>query len=231
MNQRREKVKRSSSNRVLLAVVIAGVLIGSPASRGQKKPAGEKAASPQTTIATIETSYGSFEIELLADDAPMAVENFVKLAEKKYFDGTRVHRISRERGIIQMGDDKSRDTAKVREWGSGGKSIWGKDFRDELDARSATVREGYRKGIVAMANRGPNTNGSQFFIMLKDEPYMPKNYTIFGKVGKGLDVIDSIGKADIIPQLGPRDGRPKDHIVIKRVTLRKEPVQSPAARK
>jgi cyclophilin family peptidyl-prolyl cis-trans isomerase len=222
MNPRR-KVERRSSLGILTAIfVLAGVLTGSPAAIGQKKNGNAKDVSAQTVIATVETNLGSFDIELLTAEAPMAAENFQKLAEKKYFDGTRVHRVSRERGMIQMGDDRSRDTNKIREWGSGGKSIWGKDFKDELDPRLPALRDGYRKGVVAMVNRGPNTNGSQFFIMIRDVPYMPKNYTIFGKVVKGLTVIDSIGSVEIVPQLGPRDGRPREHVVVKRVTVRKE---------
>ncbi|MEK9135812.1 MAG: peptidylprolyl isomerase [Bacteroidota bacterium] len=181
--------------------------------------------------ATIETSLGSFEVILHQKDAPKAVENFVGLAEKRFFDGTHVHRISRSEGIIQMGDDRSRDTTKVKEWGSGGRSIWGKEFKDELDPTASSHKEGYKKGVVAMANRGPNTNNSQFFIMIRDVPYMPKNYTIFGRVERGQDTVDRIGQAEIIPVLGPRDGRPREHILVKRVTIRKEPLAKPDEKK
>jgi cyclophilin family peptidyl-prolyl cis-trans isomerase len=73
-----------------------------------------------------------------------------------------------------------------------------------------------------MANRGPNTNTSQFFIMLSDVPSMPKNYTIFGKVVKGLDVVDAIGQVEITPQMGQTDGKPKVDVVMKKVTIRRE---------
>jgi cyclophilin family peptidyl-prolyl cis-trans isomerase len=95
------------------------------------------------------------------------VENFVGLAEKKYFDGLRVHRVV-PNFVIQTGDDKSRDLKKKAEWGTGGTSIWGKEFADELNPNTPSYKEGYKKGVVAMANRGPNTNTSQFFIMLAD---------------------------------------------------------------
>jgi cyclophilin family peptidyl-prolyl cis-trans isomerase len=80
-----------------------------------------------------------------------------------------------------------------------------------------------------MANRGPNTNTSQFFVMLQDAPRMPKNYSIFGKVIKGIEVVDKIGAVDITPsQMGPRDGKPKVDVVIKSVTVRHEPFGAPA---
>lgn len=214
--------------RALILVLCSSILV---VTRAQKSKIPERIPAPLHVLATIETSVGSFEVELYQDDAPKAVENFVKLAEKKYFDGTRVHRISRSQGLIQMGDDKSKDTAKVREWGTGGHSFLGKQFDDELDPRTPSYREGYKKGVVAMANRGPNTNTSQFLIMLKDLPYMPRNYTIFGKVVKGQDVVDRIGQAEIVPVLGPQDGRPKEHVLLKRVTVSKESPKKPEERK
>ena len=79
-----------------------------------------------------------------------------------------------------------------------------------------------------MANRGPNTNTSQFFIMLRDNPTLPKNYTIFGRVIKGQDVVDAIGNVEIIPgRMGPTDGRPKEDVIMKKVTIRKEPLSKP----
>jgi cyclophilin family peptidyl-prolyl cis-trans isomerase len=139
--------------------------------------------------AVVETSLGSFEIEFYGEDAPKTVDNFVRLAQKKYFDGMRFHRVVHG-FVIQTGDEKSKNPAKVNEWGTGGRSIWGKEFEDELNPNAPSLQKGYQKGVVAMANRGPNTNTSQFFVMLVDNPRMPKLYTIFGKVVKGLDVVD-----------------------------------------
>jgi cyclophilin family peptidyl-prolyl cis-trans isomerase len=226
-------VKRSSGYPALRTggltlVLCCGILF---ATQAQKSKSPERISASIPVFATIETSVGSFEIELYPDDAPRTVENFVKLAEQKYFDGTRIHRVSRSQGVIQMGDDKSRDTAKVKEWGTGGRSAFGKDFNDELDSTTPSYKEGYKKGVVAMANRGPNTNTSQFFIMLKDLPFMPKNYTIFGKVIRGIKVLDSIGRVEIIPQLGVQDGRPKVHLLVKKITIRQEPLSKPAEKK
>lgn len=171
-------------------------------------------------IATVETSMGKFEIELYPNDAPKTVENFVTLAGQKFFDGQRVHRVSRN-FVIQAGDDNSKDLKKKNLWGRGGKSIYGKEFEDELNPNTPSYKAGYLKGVVAMANRGPNTNTSQFFIMLHDNTSLPKNYTIFGKVVKGMDVVERIGQVQVEPQMGPSDGRPKKDVLIKRIRISK----------
>ncbi len=191
-----------------------------PAKKQSTKSQGHKTMKNATPVALVETSMGSFEIELYPADAPKTVENFVKLSEKKYFDGMRVHRISKG-FVIQTGDDKSKDPAMADQWGSGGQSIWGKQFEDELNPNTPSYKEGYKKGVVAMANRGPNTNTSQFFICLQDVG-LPHNYTIFGKVVKGMDVVDKIGAVDIIPgRMGPTDGRPKTDVLIKKISIKK----------
>ncbi|MCX7984712.1 MAG: peptidylprolyl isomerase [Bacteroidetes bacterium] len=162
--------------------------------------------------ATLETSKGVIELELYPSDAPKTVANFIGLAEQGYYNGVIFHRISKG-FVIQTGDSTGT--------GHGGRSIYGREFEDELNPSALSYQEGYKRGTVAMANRGPNTNTSQFFIMLTDVPLMPKNYTIFGKVVKGMDVVDAIAAVQIIPQLGPMDGRPIEDVVIRRVTIRK----------
>jgi cyclophilin family peptidyl-prolyl cis-trans isomerase len=186
---------------VLLILVYAMPMAGQTTSS-------EKNKSPKVTGK--EVPMGTIEIELYAEDAPKTVENFVKLAVGKYFNGVIFHRVAK--GFVIQGGDP---TGK----GTGGKSIWGKEFADELNPNTPSYKEGYKRGVVAMANKGPNTNTSQFFIMLQDIPRMPKNYTIFGKVVKGMDVVDKIGEAEIIPQMGPTDGKPKEDIVMKTVTV------------
>lgn len=168
--------------------------------------------------ASIETSMGTFEVELYATDAPKTVENFIGLAQQKYFDGQRFHRVSKN-FVIQAGDDKSKDLKRKGEWGTGGKSIWGKEFADELNPNTPSFKGGYLKGVLAMANRGPNTNTSQFFVMLRDNLNLPKNYTIFGKVIKGMEVVEKIGQVEIDPVMGPTDGTPKVDVKIKRVKI------------
>ena len=166
----------------------------------------------KTVNILIETTKGNIELELFESDAPKTVANFVGLTKQGYYNGIIFHRISK--GFVIQGGDSTGT-------GSGGKSIYGKEFDDELNPSTQSYKEGYKRGIVAMANRGPNTNTSQFFIMLKDVP-MPKNYTIFGKVTKGMDVVDSIAAVEIIPQMSDTDGKPKIDVVMKSVTVKKE---------
>lgn len=159
--------------------------------------------------ATIETSKGTIEIELFQSDAPKTVANFTGLAEQGYYNGIIFHRVAKG-FVIQAGDPTGT--------GTGGKSIYGKEFEDELNPSTDSYQQGYVRGTVAMANRGPNTNTSQFFIMLRTVAGMPKNYTIFGRVVKGLEVVDSIGAVEIVP---PGDGKPKQDVVMKKVTIAK----------
>jgi cyclophilin family peptidyl-prolyl cis-trans isomerase len=167
------------------------------------------------TFAVIETSMGTIEIELYSEDAPKTVANFVGLAEEKYYDGVIFHRVSRN-FVIQGGDPTGK--------GTGGKSIYGKPYDDELNPATASWKAGYLKGVLAMAHPPrPNSNTSQFFIMLDDVRSLPKEYTIFGKVVKGIEVVDAIGLVDITPEMGPTDGRPKTPVVMKSVTIRREP--------
>lgn len=129
------------------------------------------------------TDKGDIVFELFADTAPMAVSNFVYLTGEGYYDGVSFHR--REEGFVIQGGDPNGN-------GTGGP---GYAFEDELDDDY-----GYERGIVAMANRGPDTNGSQFFIMLGDTP-LPKAYTVFGRVLEGMDVVDEIVVGDVMSKV------------------------------
>lgn len=153
--------------------------------------------------------YGNIKIQLYDKDAPKTVENFLTLTARGYYDGITFHRISK--GFVIQGGDPTGT-------GSGGESAFGGEFADELDPNTPSAKAGYAKGVVAMANRGPNTNTSQFFIML-DNNDLPHNYTIFGKVVEGMDVVDKIGQAPITPQMGPTDGAPVNKITITKATI------------
>mgnify|MGYP001600059876 CR=1 FL=1 len=160
--------------------------------------------------ATLKTNKGDIKIEFFATDAPKTVENFTKLASSSFYNGVRFHRVIKG-FMIQGGDPLSKDDSKASMWGTGGP---GYKFADEIDANSDLyTKVGYKKGIVAMANSGPNTNGSQFFIMHADYP-LPPLYTIFGKVVAGQSVVDAIA----LVKTGPND-RPLDPITIESITL------------
>ncbi len=137
-------------------------------------------AQTQTNAAILKTSKGDIELTFYPKDAPNTVANFVKLAQQGFYDGVIFHRVIK--GFMIQGGDPTGT-------GTGGP---GYKFADELNPASPSYQAGYKKGVLAMANSGPDTNGSQFFIMLADYP-LPNNYTIFGKVINGQDVVDEIG--------------------------------------
>jgi cyclophilin family peptidyl-prolyl cis-trans isomerase len=130
-------------------------------------------------MVTIETNYGKIVFETYDKESPNTAENFVGLANKGFYDGVIFHRVIK--GFMIQGGDPTGT-------GMGGP---GYQFADEIDPNSALYKTGYKKGIVAMANAGPNTNGSQFFIMTQDYP-LPPSYTIFGRVISGQDIVDKI---------------------------------------
>lgn len=132
---------------------------------------------------TIKTNLGDIEIALSPDKAPKTVENFLKLASSHFYDGTRFHRVIKG-FMIQGGDPLSKDLAQKESWGTGGP---GYTFADEINDQKLV------RGVLAMANSGPNTNGSQFFIVTEEStPWLDGHHTVFGKVTKGMDVVDKI---------------------------------------
>lgn len=151
--------------------------------------------------AVIETSLGSIEIELFTDIAPITVNNFVNLSKDGYYNNVIFHRVIKG-FMIQGGDPSGTGHGEMGKYP-------GYEFQDELNNPMQ-----YEKGIVAMANRGPNTNGSQFFIMHVDYP-LPYDYTIFGKVSNGIDVVDAIANV----QTGDMD-KPVDDVVINSVDIK-----------
>ncbi len=181
----------------------------SPVVAGNPKvPAGAKSSGGLHAVLTLD--QGEIEIEFLPVAAPKAVENFRLLAEHGYYDGLSFHRIVR--GFMLQGGDPLGD-------GRGGESAWGGSFADEIDAASPLYKAGYRRGILAMANRGPNTNTSQFFIMHQDYR-LPPAYVIFAKVVRGFEVLDAI--AELPTTRGPDGGmsQPIKPVLIRKVTVR-----------
>jgi cyclophilin family peptidyl-prolyl cis-trans isomerase len=149
------------------------------------------------TNATMQTNHGTIELELFNDDAPKTVENFTKLARDGFYDGVIFHRVIQD-FMIQGGDPTGT--------GSGGP---GYQFEDEFNDHLV------ERGALAMANAGPNTNGSQFFIVTAEAcPWLDGKHTVFGRVTNGMDVVDSIERV----QTGPGD-RPRDEVRIESVSV------------
>jgi cyclophilin family peptidyl-prolyl cis-trans isomerase len=161
---------------------------------------------------TIETNKGTFQFETYDSDAPKTVQNFIALAEKGFYNNLTFHRVV-PGFVIQGGDPNCSSPASSKICGTGGP---GYAFEDELNPSAASYKTGYQKGVLAMANSGPNTNGSQFFIMLADNPNLPHNYTIFGKIIKGQEIVDAIGETPT-----ETNDRPIEPIIIKTVTVEK----------
>ena len=135
---------------------------------------------PETKETVIlHTNCGDIKIKLFPKTAPKACENFVRLAEKGYYDGVTFHRVIK--GFMIQGGDPTAT-------GCGGQSVWGKPFEDECDPNVAFDRP----GLLAMANAGPGTNGSQFFITTVPTPWLHMHHTIFGEVAEGMDAVGKI---------------------------------------
>lgn len=170
--------------------------------------------------AVLETSLGTIQIELFTEQMPVTTKNFIELAEKKFYDGTRFHRVigpakAPPNGfMIQGGDPWSKDSAQKVLWGTGGP---GYEIKDEFAEGLSNVR-----GTIAMANHGPNTGGSQFFINLQDNSYLDfdkqpltSQHPVFGKVVKGMDVVDKIAKVKT-----DSENRPLEDVVVEKVRIK-----------
>jgi peptidyl-prolyl cis-trans isomerase B (cyclophilin B) len=173
---------------------------GTP-TKNAGQPADAKVPTTGTVNVDVATTRGAMTFALDRAKAPCTVNSFLYLAGKKYFDNTPCHRLTTAAnfGVLQCGDPGGS--------GSGGP---GYSFNDELDKNGK-----YTKGVLAMANSGPNTNGSQFFIVYKNTQLAP-NYTIFGTVTKGLDVVENVAKGGTT---SGDDGKPKTAISLKTVTV------------
>lgn len=181
---------------LLLVVLLMPAVISAQTKKGTKMDSRKK------PYAVIETNMGKIEIELFEKATPKAVKNFTELTQKGYYNGVIFHRVI-DGFMIQGGDPTGT--------GRGGESFFGQEFEDEfVDTLRHTV-----PGILSMANRGPNTNGSQFFITLVPTPWLDGRHTIFGKVVKGLDVMQAIGKVQTTKPLD----KPVKDVVMKKVTI------------
>ncbi len=187
---------------ILLALAVAAFFFITSERNTASSSLADQKNNINMTQATLKTSKGDITIEFYPDDAPNTVKNFLTLSEEGFYDGVIFHRVI-EGFMIQGGDPTGT--------GMGGP---GYTFRDELNPDTESARRGYVRGTVAMANSGPNTNGSQFFIMHQDTP-LPHSYTIFGNVIDGMDVVDEIA----ITPVGEAD-KPLKDVVIESVEVR-----------
>jgi cyclophilin family peptidyl-prolyl cis-trans isomerase len=153
----------------------------------------------------LHTNKGDISLEMLESDAPNTVANFAKLARDGFYDGTKFHRVIAG-FMIQGGDPLTKDDAQTARWGTGGP---GYQFADEIHGHNRNASY-----TIAMANSGPNTNGSQFFINVADNSFLDDKHTVFGRVTSGKEVVDAVAASPT----GSAD-RPLEPIVITGVTI------------
>lgn len=173
---------------------------------GQEQGTMERTPSENIMTATLHTSQGDITIEFFDTDAPNTVANFTKLAKEGFYDGTKFHRVIAG-FMIQGGDPLTKDDSMQAKWGTGGP---GYRFPDEIHANNRNA-----VGTISMANAGPDTNGSQFFINVADNNFLDSKHTVFGRVVEGADVVAAIEKS----ATGDAD-RPVAPIIINSVSLK-----------
>jgi peptidyl-prolyl cis-trans isomerase B (cyclophilin B) len=190
-----------------------------PAAATAAKAAAPAPEAPHPVVALEVEGFGRIRFELLPEKAPKTVANFTTLAAQGFFDGTTFHRVIAD-FMIQGGDPNTRDR-DPRDDGQGGPGYTVPDEPNDLK---------HVRGMVSMANRGaPNTGGSQFFIVVADQPDLDGNYTAFGRVIEGMDVVDRIAavETDKYGRYGPLD-RPRSNVVVTRARLEAAPQAAPA---
>lgn len=196
-------------NKVLAFVIVAGVL----AFAGLQLLGEEKSAdlyyneeNPiKNMTATVETNLGNITLEFFPSQAPRTVENFLKLSRENFYDGVKFHRVIKG-FMIQGGDPLTKDDSKMALWGTGGP---GYQFLDEITSANRND-----VGTISMANAGPNTNGSQFFINTAPNNFLDPKHTVFGKVVAGMDVVSAIENIPV-----DQNDRPLTPVVIKNISV------------
>lgn len=205
-------LKSKAGIAVLSSVIV--IIAAAAFISGGFMPGNSASDASENSIAVLETSMGTVRIELFTAQSPATAGNFKKLVESGFYDGTRFHRVI-EGFMIQGGDPNSRDVSKMSLWGTGDP---GYKIQDEFVKGLSNVR-----GTISMANAGPNTGGSQFFINVNDntgldwdKPPFTSKHPVFGKVIEGMDVVDSISK---VQTTGSPYDRPVEHVVISRAYI------------
>lgn len=200
--------------------LVAGLLslgLGLTAGYGQNEkkdtktePQKEGGAVSTNEVAIIKTSAGEMTVEFWPDVAPKTVENFKTLAKKGFYDGTAFHRIVKG-FMIQGGDPLSKDPKMEDRWGTGDP---GYKIKAEFNDKK------HEKGVISMArSQSPDSAGSQFFICLDAASFLDHKYTAFGKVTKGLDVLENIGNTPVGPSPGGENSKPQKRIEVQSVKI------------
>ena len=174
------------------------------------EPAKEEQKSVSNEVAIIKTSAGEMTVEFWSDVAPKTVENFKTLAKKGFYDGTAFHRIIKG-FMIQGGDPLTKDPTAEARWGTGDP---GYKIKAEFNDRP------HVKGVLSMArSANPDSAGSQFFIVLDAAPHLDKKYTAFGKVTKGLDVLEAIGNTPVSASASGEPSKPQKRVEVQSVKI------------
>jgi cyclophilin family peptidyl-prolyl cis-trans isomerase len=205
--------------RVITGVVVIGIILviiltgkspeektATPITQDNVNQSETMETSQERTQLTLKTNEGDITLELFNDLAPNTVQNFTNLAESGFYDNVRFHRII-EGFMIQSGDPKSKEESLRMEWGTGGPGYM---FADEIHAENKNA-----VGTISMANAGPNTNGSQFFINVADNNFLDQKHTVFGKVVEGMDIVEKISFSPTFP-----NDQPVDDIVIESIAIK-----------
>jgi len=202
------RIRRRSQAGIILLALLSSILMIACSEKGSEPAKSAPRQSGPNRTAVMETDVGNIKFELLENEAPKTAENFRLLAERGYYNGTIFHRVMS--GFMIQGGDPKGD-------GTGGQTATGQPLPNEINRSSPLYQGGYRRGLIAMANKGiPETGSSQFFIMHQTYP-LPPSYTVFGRVVEGMDVVDKIATAETT--LGPNGekSRPVTPVKVNKV--------------
>lgn len=202
------KLRHRFAGLAVAVTLLAAIMSGCGQKQEDSAASTPRAANHPNRIAVIETDLGTIKFELLEDEVPRTAENFVQLAGRGYYNGTIFHRVIS--GFMIQGGDPNGD-------GTGGETATGALLPNEINRTSSLYQGGYRRGLVAMANKGrPETGSSQFFIMHQTYALQP-NWTIFGRVTEGMDVVDRIATAPTTMSPNGEKSRPVTPVRTNRV--------------
>lgn len=193
---------------ILLSLITSLLALGLASASAQDKKDEKKSAAPAKEVAVLKfKDFGDIVVEFYSDVAPETVKNFTKLANSKFYDGTQSHRLI-PGFMIQLGDPLTKDASKEAFWGTGDP---GYKIKAEFNDRS------HDKGVLSMArSASPDSAGSQFFICFKRVAHLDHQYTVFGKVLKGLDVLD---KLEAVPVGGSQGSKPQRPVVVESIKI------------